>query len=50
MDSSLDKRGYRHLHRLPTREYSKLFPLEITDETHDLYYAEVNHLLMRHVY
>jgi len=26
----------------------KLIPLEITDETHDdLYYAEVNYLLMR---
>src|SRR5437870_8275427 len=26
---------------LPTREYDKLIPLEITDETHDSYYAEV---------
>ena len=24
----------------------KLIPLEITDSTHDLYYAEVNHLLI----
>ena len=35
---------------LPTRAFIKLIPLEITDETHDLYYAEVNYLLMRHVY
>jgi len=28
----------------------KLIPLEITDSTHDLYYAEVNYLLMRNVY
>jgi len=28
----------------------KLIPLEIIDSTHDLYYAEVNYLLMRHVY
>ena len=37
---------------LPTdyRTPVKLIKLEITDETHDLYYAEVNYLLMRHVY
>ena len=35
---------------LPTTESVELIPLEITDETHDLYYAEVNYLLMRHVY
>ena len=40
----------RYLYGLPTREHVKLIPLEITDETHDLYYAEVNYLLMRHVY
>ena len=40
--------GYGCLDGLPTRAYVKL--IEITDETHDLYYAEVNHLLMRHVY
>ena len=34
----------------PTYEEVKLIPLEITDSTHDLYYAEVNYLLMRHVY
>ena len=34
----------------PIHQYVKLIPLEITDETHDLYYAEVNYLLMRHVY
>ena len=39
-----------YLNGLPTYEQVKLIPLEITDETHDLYYAEVNHLLMRHVY
>ena len=33
------------LYGLPTRACIKLIPLEITDETHDLYYAEVNHLL-----
>ena len=37
---------------LPTHPHAqvKLISLEITDETHDLYYAEVNYLLMRHVY
>ena len=35
---------------LPTCELVKFIPLEITDETHNLYYAEVNYLLMRHVY
>jgi len=35
---------------LPTCELVKFIPLEITDETHDLYYAEVNYLHMRHVY
>ena len=35
---------------LPICASFKLIPLEITDETHDLYYAEVNYLLMRHVY
>ena len=41
-----------YLHGLPTSTDVpvKLIPLEITDETHGLYYAEVNHLLMRHVY
>src|SRR5256885_15526101 len=45
-----DYRGYQHLYDLPTIEYVKLIPLEITDETHDSYYAEVNYLLiiMRH--
>src|SRR4051794_37628740 len=44
--------GYKHLYGLPTpiRAFVKLIPLEITDSTHDLYYAEVNYLLMRHVY
>ena len=44
--------GYGRLHGLPTYYYAsvKLIPLEITDSTHDLYYAEVNYLLMRHVY
>ena len=35
---------------LPTRAKVNLIPLEITDSTHDLYYAEVNYLLMHHVY
>jgi len=41
-----------HLYGLPTHTYTsvKLIPLEITDSTHDLYYAEVNYLLMHHVY
>src|SRR5205085_2083785 len=44
-------RGYGiFFYGLPTVELVKLVPLEITDETHDLYYAEVNYLLMRHVY
>jgi hypothetical protein len=42
--------GYKYLYGLPTYVNVKLIPLEITDETHDLYYAEVNYLLMRHVY
>ena len=42
--------GYGYLYGLPTYTSVDLIPLEITDETHDLYYAEVNYLLMRHVY
>ena len=43
--------GYRRLYGLPAPYADvKLTPLEITDETHDSYYAEVNHLPMRHVY
>ena len=42
-----NNKGY--LYGLPTY-YIKFITLEITDETHDLYYAEVNHLLMCHVY
>ena len=42
--------GHKSLYGLPTHAYVKLIPLEITDSTHDLYYAEVNYLLMRHVY
>ena len=44
--------GYGYLDGLPTPidQSVKLIPLEITDSTHDLYYAEVNYLLMRHVY
>ena len=38
------------LHGLPTDQIVTLTPLEITDETDDLYYAEVNYLVMRHVY
>ena len=40
------------VYSLPTYGHTQvtLTPLEITDETHDLYYAEVNYLLMRHVY
>src|SRR6185437_16174989 len=35
--------GDYYLYGLPTRaEYVKFIPLEITDETHDSYYAEVN--------
>ena len=50
MDSICIK--YGRLYGLPTDRYTdvKLIPLEITDETHDLYYAEINYLLMRHVY
>src|SRR6185312_2811098 len=40
-----DRYGY-HLYDLPAYAYVTLSPLGITDETHDLYYAEVNHLLM----
>ena len=45
-----DNYGDEYLDGLPTHFWIKLIPLEITDETHDLYYAEVNYLLMRHVY
>ena len=41
---------YKYLDGLPTTAQVKFIPLEITDSTHDLYYAEVNYLLMRHVY
>ena len=41
---------YGRLYGLPTYAKVKFIPLEITDETHDLYYAEVNYLVMRHVY
>ena len=39
-----------YLYGPPTDQRVKLIPLEITDSTHDLYYAEVNYLLMCHVY
>ena len=35
---------------LPIDAYVKCIPLEITDSPHDYNYAEVNYLLMRHVY
>src|SRR5581483_4655287 len=38
----IDGDGYRYLYGLPTYEQVKLILLEITDETHDLYYAKVN--------
>ena len=50
----IDNRGDYgiYLYGLPTYASIsvELIPLEITDETHDLYYAEVNNLLMHHVY
>ena len=50
-DGGINGRGdIIYLYGLPTHYSVKLIPLEITDETHDLYYAEVNYLLMRHVY
>src|SRR6185369_10357105 len=42
IDGWRDGYGYKYLNGLPT--WVKLIPLEITDETHDLYYAEVNYL------
>src|SRR5439155_14460875 len=48
-DCIYDDNRYVHLYGLPIW-LVKMIPLEITDETHDLYYAEVNYLLMRHVY
>src|SRR6185312_12674406 len=47
----IDVRRYRgvSLNGLPSYAPVTLTPLEITDETHDLYYAEVNHLFVRHV-
>src|SRR6185312_10168928 len=47
-DCMNDMRDSACLYGLPTCEFVKLIPLEITDETHDLYYAEVNYLLMHH--
>ena len=41
---------YGYLDGLPNYAQVTLTPLEITDETDDSYYAEVNYLLMRHVY
>ena len=41
--------GYS-LYGLPFDQFVQLIPLEITDSTHDSYYAEVNYLLMRQVY
>src|SRR6185369_13439059 len=39
-------RNGSYLRGLPTSTYVvKVIPLEITDSTHDLYYAEVNYLL-----
>ena len=38
------------LYGLPTHSEVALTPLEITNETHYLYYVEVNYLLMRHIY
>ena len=43
-------RAYMHVHGPPTSWPIRLIPLEITDGIHDLYYAEVNYLRMRHVY
>ena len=45
-----DREDYAYLYGLPITEFIKLIVLEITDKTRDLYYAEVNNLLMRHVY
>ena len=43
--------GYdAYLYGLPTYSILELTPLEITNETHDSYYAEVNYLLIRQVY
>ena len=44
----IDDRGYGALYGLPTYTDVTLTPLGITDKTHDLSYAEVNCLLMRH--
>src|SRR5204862_3481694 len=41
---------YKYLNGLPVTADVDLIRLEITDSTHDLYYAEVNYLFMRHVY
>ena len=49
-DCIYGRRDCTELYGPPTREYVKLTPLEITDETHDLYYTEVNYLFIRHVY
>ena len=49
-DCIYDDGSYTELYSPPTDQRVELIPLEITDSTHDLYYAEVNYLLMRHVY
>ena len=41
---------YARLYGLPTPVGVKLISLEIMDETHALYYVEINYLLMRHAY
>ena len=50
----IDDEGYGAIYLnglpIPTYETVKLIPLEVTDETDNSYYAEVNYLLMRHVY
>ena len=50
IDTEKEEYGYVHICGLPTRADIKSIPLEITDEPHDLYYVEVNYLLMCHVY
>ena len=48
IDDSDRRYGWIHLDGLPTYNKVKLIPLEIADETDDLYYDKVNYSIMHH--
>ena len=49
-DCIYDGKDFMMLYGLPNCEYVKLIAYEITDDTRDLYYVEVNYLFMHYVY